>query len=166
MNYTNKKYNRLTLLHKARSGGHGIGAIWAAVCDCGNTLEVLARKARCGAIQSCGNCGKGLGIQGSGKVVKQGIPSGHREYFSKLIRQSEAQLTAQEYMEVAKRRCLCCGSKATRAEWGEERPRVSSTELIALCDTCSTWRRGRSIRKFLEYIVRTAQCVRNQLPSS
>jgi hypothetical protein len=164
MNYTNKKYNKLTLLHKARAGGQGVGAVWLAVCDCGNTLEVLARKVKSNDVKSCGNCGKGLGIQGSGRIVKQGIPRGHREQFSKLIKQAPgSQLTAGEYLEIAQKRCLCCGVREPLVEWADEKKRESSTDLIPICKECSSWRKGRNIQVFLRYILRTAQCIRNQI---
>lgn len=160
-NYKDRKYGSLTLLHEARKGGHGIGATWLAVCDCGNTREVLARKVASGDVVSCGNCDKGLGIQGSGRKVKEGIPKGHREYFSKLLRKHPtAQITARDYTRLLSGRCVGCNTRNIHIEWSGIGEANTSTDLIQICSFCSVERRGRNVVKWLEFIMRVAQSIR------
>lgn len=164
MDYRDKKYNKLTLLAYSRPGGMGVGAIWRALCDCGNTLEVLARKVRAGAVQSCGNCEKGIGIQGSGRLVGTGIPAGHYLHFKKLLKQKpDAQLRAQDYRVTVDRDCCICASPDVRVEWGDLRGEPTATNLIAICGECSKWRRGINVLEYLRYLVKVTRRINNMI---
>ena len=166
VNYKGKKYNGLRLLEYRRSGGN-LGAIWQAECDCGNQIEVVAKDVRRGKRKTCGNCAKGLGIQASNRVITHGITRGRRRQYQRIIRtSSRGNITASEFMYIANSRCLICGIRGEEVEWAEENKRENAQDLISLCNNCSEWRSERSISKFLRYIMRSAQCIQNQISSS
>lgn len=131
-----------------------------AVCDCGNTKEVLARKVASGAVASCGMCEKGLGIQTPHSRNKQGIPKGHRAHFSNLLRKyPDAHITTGDYTRLLGGRCVACNTRDIHVEWSGIPGAMSSTDLITICRVCSSERRGRNVLKWLEYICRVAQSV-------
>lgn len=161
-----KKYGKLTLLHKARAGGAGVGTLWVAVCDCGTTKEVLLRKVRSGDVQSCGKCTRSLGIRPDERVVHAGIPKGHKRQFSNLIRQKPQHgVTAARYLEIARNRCIACNVQGCSVEWAYPAD-SASTELVAICGACSLQRRGQNVSKWLEWILRTATRINDRLSSS
>lgn len=150
MPYTNKRQGKLTLLRKKKKGGAGVGAVWVALCDCGKTKEVLARKVMSGAISSCGTCSSGA----SPRPALQGLPKGHlKSYLNLLKTAKELDITVQEYVRASTGRCIACNTNKVRVEWGEPGGPYNSTNLIAICTDCSTYRHGRSIRKLLGWLV-------------
>lgn len=162
--HTDRVYGRLTMLSYARSGGGGVGAIWMASCSCGNILEVVAKDCQAGKRTSCGMCGKGLGLVGAAGIPASGVPKGHRRAFRALVRKARdleggVQFNVQDYLRVVKNRCVACNVRGTVAEWGDPKGPGDPTNLIPICVTCSTHRRGLNVVKWLEFIMRISNVI-------
>lgn len=149
------KYGKLTILGVSRAGGNGVGTYLHTACDCGRTREVLRRRLRAGAVTHCGYC------TSSGKKAKPGarLPEQFRLAYRKMLMQAArkggAQLSPTEYREkVEGARCVACNASKPRGEWGEPTGPFNVTNLIPICTECSEMRRGRSIRKTLEWLIR------------
>lgn len=66
LDLTDQRYGHLKLVAHVRNNTNR-KAIWSALCDCGNTTEVLADKARRGLTTSCGCQAKNLAVPMVGK---------------------------------------------------------------------------------------------------
>lgn len=171
----NRKYKglragRLELVEYSRPGGKGVGSIWWAICECGNTTEVIARQVVHGRVKTCGNCGKGLGIQSNARMPLSNIPQGHKEAYKRIIRQLASAgvqicISPDNYVQYIGKRCIGCNTSDTHVEL-EMQPRVDNvqthTQLVAICRSCSGWRAGRNVQEWLEYCIRIADSLRNR----
>lgn len=147
------RYGKLVLLSKSRPGGRGIGGLWYAVCDCGNTIEVVVLQVWHGRVSTCGRCGEGLGIQTTHSVQTQRISAGHLAQFTKLVKERpDAQLTSHKYNQIIRLRCVGCNSQPVHAEWSD----IAGTPLAPICKLCSSWLSGRSLSKWLAHCLRVA----------
>ncbi len=162
--YKGKKFNKLEMLYKSRSGGANIGILWIAQCDCGNLLEVVAKDVRAGRRKSCGNCHTRLGIQ----PVVHPIPKGRRAEYRRLVREAggpgpHLEISISDFNALIGKRCLICAKQGGQLYWTSLKCERISQNLCTLCDTCRGHWNGDNIAKFLEYILRAAQCLRNQI---
>jgi hypothetical protein len=155
--YSGRKYNALTLVEKSRPGGDGIGAIWWAVCDCGNRVEVVARRVVAGDRKSCGNCGKGLGNK---QIERYGIPRGMRAHLLRIIKQNPKQpVNTANYVSLQGKRCIICNTQAgVLPEWADDR-----IQFVPLCRRCSAARMGGKLAELLEWVLVVARRVQERL---
>lgn len=161
--YKGKRSGRLELVEYSRPGGPGVGAIWRAVCDCGRTCEVRARDITSGKRKTCGNCTKELGIESGRRIPDPTIPRGYKEHYNDVIRQMTregtiSELSPTKYVELIGKRCVGCNVLETRPELTAP----GSTMLVPICRTCSEWRGGRNVEKWLEHCVRVGMSVRSR----
>lgn len=157
MRYKGMRSGKLELVKKLRSGGRGVGAVWRAVCDCGNTPEVLARKVADGTRKSCGNCGRGLGML---ETEKTGIPAGMKIHFHRIVQQKHiGPVPVDKFVALKGKRCIICNTQeGTLPEWNDER-----ISFIPLCRACTRARGGGKLTELLEWIMRVASRVRDRL---
>lgn len=162
--HTDRTYGKLTLISYSRNGGVGSGAIWTASCACGNVIEVVAKDVAAGKKNSCGMCGKGLGLVGHAGIPASGVPMGQRKAFRALIRKGRdmlggIQISTTDYKRALVNRCIACNSRDVVAEWSNPGDTATPDNLVAICPRCSVRRRGENVAKWLEWIVRISHNV-------
>ena len=156
--YRNRRKGKLTLVGYRRPGGKGVGAIWTALCDCGNEREVVGRQVLAGRILSCGKCPDTLEEKLPKSTRKQMNYTFRRSLSSNLVRinkeNCEWQISPQDYRKYLGMECLLCREKMTSRTVGVVRsqPCTSLTPDYAspVCRGCTPVLRGRSLAEYLE----------------
>lgn len=152
-----KKYGKLTLLEYVRPGGSD-GAVWLAECECGRIQEVVGNRVAYGRKTQCDNHMKGLGISGN-TVITNPIPKGMRDAFRRLIRycirnKLAVEITPEKYVAISSGRCALCNAAGARAQLVDPVGVCSASNLLALCEACTTLRGGGTVGKLLEQVIR------------
>ena len=166
--YTGTESGKLVLIRYSRPGGGGVGSIWWASCSCGTTTEVVAKRVLAGRVRTCGNCTKGLGIQAGNIVADSRIPKCHKRHFISIIKAIldaglVPDVTPDMYLRLKGNVCVGCGTHETHVELGTKPRSGDSTQLIPICDRCSSWRMGRNVLEWLAMCVQVAGAVRGRL---
>ena len=103
---TGKKFNRLTIVSRAKN--EGTRASWNCKCDCGNEITVNGKKLRSGHTGSCGCYRKEVTCPQQGKAnIKHGLArtKGYARFHSRLreiaeIRQRPKWANMKKIMEI------------------------------------------------------------------
>lgn len=170
INYTNMKFNHLTLLRPARTGGQGVGAIWYARCDCGTEKEVVARNVSYGRVKSCGNCSYSRGLRTNSAVRTREIRAVERRLYERYVSRAARkglhwELTADNLLELVRKDCRYCGAPPSLRMKGDtrvynllDRVRTDAPYTLVNCSTiCPSCRdlKGQLNREeFLDYVYR------------
>ena len=162
VNYSNRKVNRLTLIHYIRPGGQGIGSIWIAQCDCGNTREVVAKDVIRGRVKDCGNCQLKRNTTNNTKDTTALVNSKMRRHYvqqmGRVLRSgAEWNLTPEDYLKISTINCQVCNSSLEQYP-----PMLISTNeksytpdtVLVLCRDCYQLKGKMTTYKFLEHIQR------------
>jgi hypothetical protein len=88
-----KKYNRLTVISRAKN--EGTRASWNCLCDCGNSITLNGKQIRSGHTKSCGCIRKErTALQGKINTKHgQSRTKGYRRYHSRLREIAESRQT-------------------------------------------------------------------------
>jgi hypothetical protein len=154
--YTGKTSGKLTLVAYRRPGGKGVGAIWTAVCECGNTRDVIGRMVIAGRIRSCGDC----------KLPPTNIPKVTKD-LSYRFRRSLSYMVAkytrlgirwgidyQEYRKVLGKNCTLCREPMTVGRVGvahvQPCTELTPGNISPVCRQCLPHMRGLSLGEYLD----------------
>jgi hypothetical protein len=165
MDHTGKKYGHLTLVSKIRPGGHGVGAVWKAVCDCGRDREVLAKDVVAGRVRSCGKCNysKILRTSSSTRNILQNkqLKKGYERLVRNcLTRRVACTISYEEYCRILTLDCTYCGNSAS-----EGVPKVglvsneagfTPTNCIPSCTNCKKLQGDYNSSEFLKLVMKIA----------
>jgi hypothetical protein len=149
IDYKGRKYNALTLLAYVKPGGQGIGAVWLAKCDCGNTRQVSARAVVAGRIKSCGKCPLGLGIRSEGISRAARLKGIERRLYVRYLKEALSQkaefdLTPSQFLNMTKEPCQLCGTNQALLSNSynlihrlDRKKGYTLDNLCTCCPTCS-----------------------------
>lgn len=151
MDYTNKKYGKITLRGYARAGGRGVGSYYWGECECGNKKQYLARFVAYGKIKSCGKCkdyrkltrerisknnaNRAKMAKATGRALKEGV---------------DWSLSPQQYYVVIQQLCMVCGEEDNI---NAERYDIAKGYTIDNCyPECKRCRQRRGKDNLVDYI--------------
>lgn len=171
-NYSGIKFNHLTLLHKVREGGQGVGAIWKALCDCGNEKEVIARRVVHGQVRSCGKCQYSRDLALPGRRLGGELRAAERRLYSRYMDKSVArgvawELTPEQFRKLIGESCEYCGRNPDRVIHSSKLKyngvdRVYNTlgytqgNCVAACSTCRSYKGDSNFQEFLDHCMEVA----------
>lgn len=111
-----QKYHHLTMLHRSRSGGAGVGTFWLAQCDCGSIKEVRGSDVAAGRIKTCGKCEFHSAILHTRPPApaprEKGIRAHLRRYIESALKRGISWLlTPEQFAEITEQQCTYCGAE-------------------------------------------------------
>ena len=163
MDHTGKKYGHLTLLEKIRPGGHGVGAVWKAQCDCGSTREVLAKDVVAGRVRSCGKCSYSKILRTSTPTRNSSQNRKLKKGYERLVRNCLTRRVActisyEEYSQILSQNCTYCSKSASEGvpKVGLVRVGVGYTpgNVLPCCTDCKKLQGDYNSSEFLDIVIR------------
>lgn len=168
MNYSGMKFNYLTLLSYVRAGGQGVGAIWLARCDCGNTRDVTAKRVVHGQIRSCGKCELSRGHKSDLRAQTMKLRAAERKLYMRYITKASQKsiawsLSPDQFIGIIRQSCRYCGQDPDRTIQGTTHryngiDRVDSDQgythlnSIPACSTCRALKGELRTAEFLDKV--------------
>lgn len=168
INYQNKKFHSLTLIARIRVGGKGVGAIWLAQCDCGNTREVAARQVANGRIKTCGKCPSGRDLARGRRIRTDRTTKEQRKSYKRYLNTPRnanglAAIPIAQFLELIAENCSYCGALARQSRSGlNEITRVVDSEgftlqnLEPICRCCKEFKGTHNRIDFLDLCTKVA----------
>lgn len=168
MDHTGRKYGHLTLLSKIRQGGHGVGSVWKAQCDCGNTREVLAKDVVAGRVRTCGKCSYAKILRSNSRKETTQERRKNLKGYERLVRNSLSRrvactLSYEDYTVILQSNCTFCGKSAS--EGVPKVGLVSNTagyipgNVLPCCTDCKKLQGDYNSSEFLGLVLRIARRV-------
>lgn len=162
IDYRGLRFAALTLLEKVRPGGRGVGAIWLARCDCGNTTEVIARDVANGRRKTCGKCKYGRDLARLGRMRTDRNSKVERQAYSRYFRtaarrRKEFTLEPAQFVDIIKGNCVACDSAAVLADTGRnevalivDREGYTPGNVASICRRCRDYKQDHNLQDFLD----------------
>lgn len=179
IDYSGSKFNHLTLVKYARSGGKGRGAIWLARCDCGTTKEVVAKDIAKGRVKTCGKCDytRRLMVENRTPSARTSSPKKklYARYISKALEKGHIwELTLQEFHEITRKPCIYCDvapyKKIKRAKFLyngidllDRDKGYTLDNSVPCCSKCNRMKGPLNYLEFLEIVVQIYETIRKSL---
>lgn len=163
INYQNKRFHSLTLITRLRVGGKGVGAIWIAQCDCGETREVAARMVANGRIKSCGKCQLGRDLTRLRRVRTDRYTKEQRKAFRRYMKTADRRhvpftIPLVQFFELTKEDCTLCHKPARESDTGvqelsliEDRQGYTPENTVASCKRCRDFQGRHNLQEVLEF---------------
>ncbi len=162
INYQNKKFGALTLVVRLRSGGSGVGSIWMASCDCGNSVEVRAREVANGRRKTCGKCQLGRNLARAGRMRRDRFSKLETQAYSRLFRTAARRnkkvgFTPPEHVNIIHRNCSYCNTPAHQSSTGLNHAALIVDKLDytldnvdTICSKCRDYKQDHNRQDFLD----------------
>lgn len=169
INYTAMKFHHLILSHKVRAGGKGVGAIWSALCDCGNIVDVVAKDVANGRRKTCGKCKLGQDLRRIGRMRSDRSNKAERLSYSRhfraaVRRHKKFDLGSSYFLELVRDTCTWCERPAHESKSGlnevgliVDSGSFTPENVETICLSCKEFKGKRSAQEFLDLCHRVSR---------